>query len=85
MKNTKQRCSSCGAMNIDYLQVTNQTVFGYECYHCGYRWERPSMPKLSQQYPIELLERIEYLKDAIKLTKQDKIDLQIDLWQYGKR
>ena len=85
MKNTDIRCPHCGSTNIGYLQITNQTIFEWCCYRCGYRWERPSMPTLSQYYPIELLERVQYLKDGIKLTKQDKYDLQIDLWQYGRR
>ena len=85
MKHTEQRCPSCGSYEIDKWHTPIYTTIFYHCHMCGYRWERPSMPTLSQYYPIELLERVQYLKDGIKLTKQDKYDLQIDLWQYGRR
>jgi len=83
---TKRRCPNCGSLNVTH----SHSLFDWWCCSCGYGWDK----QLGNNYPIyplpkyiaqaELKEHAQYLKDGIKLTNQDKYDLQIDLWQYGK-
>jgi len=92
MKNTEIRCPSCDVKR-SWIYVEDTTIGGLyilRCNYCGHQWKSMYSPKYRSDikeyhYPLELKEHKQYLKDGIKLTEQDKLDLQIDLWQYGKR
>ena len=80
MKKTEIRCPRCKSIEIGEGFSING-IRNYFCNRCDCQWEETPMSKLQ----LELKEHAQYLKDGTKLTNQDKLDLQIDLWQYGKR
>lgn len=87
MKNIIFRCPKCGSKLVERHPNRN-AGYGYlQCIDCEYKWTlQKSVEEYNTlHYPLELNEHAQYLKDGTKLTKQDKYDLQIDLWQYGKR
>ncbi len=83
MKKTEIRCPKCESLKV----TTRHSLFDWWCCSCGYGWDKQISQYLiedTRHFPLELKEHAQYLKDGTKLTKQDKLDLQIDLWQYGK-
>ncbi len=84
MKKTVIRCPSCRSNFTWSFGLEGKRITRWICGNCDYKWIIPHpMIEDTRHSPLELKEH--FHKDRPKLTKQDKLDLQIDLWQYGKR